>query len=331
MMAALPQAQDKMRRILTYAAAYADLIGSAWVRYEDHAKLNETAEAWKAEAERWRSIAQNRDGGTYVRVVAERNNWKDSAEGFLRDVNYYRNLVLRVGQLLGEEVKVCDDGVNCGEILVDKVPEVAQKTLFQYGEFAREVARLVGWGDMMGVDLKEVTAMVDDKIATNKRLREKLENAGDAIQRNLDLEKRVRELEGDVERYNRLWDEACEQLRRQNKQINNRNHLGHKLFGVGGKYSDVLTIGDDVVLDGMVWMDQRIRKLGAEVANLSLACESRDIVIADKNRHIQDLEAESTRLVGIITEAAAIVGACARDPKGTLVQACQSLRNRLKK
>lgn len=50
--------------------------------------------------------------------------WVESFAASQRDVTYYRNLVVRCGELLGGDVYVADDGSVTDEVLVDKVPEV---------------------------------------------------------------------------------------------------------------------------------------------------------------------------------------------------------------
>lgn len=55
--------------------------------------------------------------------------WRDTAKYHLRNEEYYRGLVARVGEMLGEEAYVSDDGSRQQEVLCAKVPELVQKRL----------------------------------------------------------------------------------------------------------------------------------------------------------------------------------------------------------
>lgn len=52
--------------------------------------------------------------------------WMDSAADFSRGVEYYRGLVTRCGNALGDAARTCDDGSKSEDILCAKVPELVE-------------------------------------------------------------------------------------------------------------------------------------------------------------------------------------------------------------
>lgn len=53
--------------------------------------------------------------------------WIDSAAMFQRNSDYYRGLVVEIGELFGEEAKTSDDGSVQDGVLCAKVPELVKK------------------------------------------------------------------------------------------------------------------------------------------------------------------------------------------------------------
>lgn len=57
--------------------------------------------------------------------------WYETAARHCRNEEYYRNLVIEIGKMLGEEAYVSDDGRRQDDILCAKVPELVRKRLTQ--------------------------------------------------------------------------------------------------------------------------------------------------------------------------------------------------------
>lgn len=62
-------------------------------------------------------------------AIAERNNWVESAMMFSRNEDYYRGLVVKIGEMLGPEAYVSDDGSVQQDVLCAKVPELVAARL----------------------------------------------------------------------------------------------------------------------------------------------------------------------------------------------------------
>jgi hypothetical protein len=73
-----------------------------------------------------------KDGGKAYLVIelhqlkAERDAWIDTAAQFQRNVDYYRELVVRCGKAIGIEAYLQDDGGMSDDVLCDKVPELVE-------------------------------------------------------------------------------------------------------------------------------------------------------------------------------------------------------------
>lgn len=52
--------------------------------------------------------------------------WMDTAAQAQRNCDYYRGLVVRCGEALGEAAKTCDDGGKSEDVLCAKVPELVE-------------------------------------------------------------------------------------------------------------------------------------------------------------------------------------------------------------
>lgn len=66
-------------------------------------------------------------------------NWVESARQFARNADYYRSLVVQIGELFGEEAKTSDDGSVQHDVLCAKVPELV-RTLKKQFEFQEDNA-----------------------------------------------------------------------------------------------------------------------------------------------------------------------------------------------
>lgn len=96
----------------------------------------ERAARLKAEAER-EAYKQDRD-----LCAMQRHNWEKSAAQFCTGMEYYRGIVIQIGELLGPEAKTCDDGSIAPDVLCAKVAEVAKARLERLAAAEAEVKRL---------------------------------------------------------------------------------------------------------------------------------------------------------------------------------------------
>lgn len=86
---------------------------------------------WTGEA---RVIAELCNGdieATTARIAA----WMETAADTQRDVDYYRSLVERCGEAIGEKAYTQDDGGIVPDVLCAKVPELVEEIVKACGEF----------------------------------------------------------------------------------------------------------------------------------------------------------------------------------------------------
>lgn len=57
------------------------------------------------------------------------SNWKDTAAQMCSNMEYYRGLVEKIGNMLGEEAYISDDGSRQQDVLCAKVPELVAQRL----------------------------------------------------------------------------------------------------------------------------------------------------------------------------------------------------------
>lgn len=57
--------------------------------------------------------------------ATQENVWRDTAAQFSRDRDYYRGLVVRIGDAIGDEAYIADDGTRVEDVLCEKVPDLA--------------------------------------------------------------------------------------------------------------------------------------------------------------------------------------------------------------
>jgi hypothetical protein len=60
----------------------------------------------------------------FDQAVRERDFWYDTALGLCNDCGYYRDMLVTIGELFGQEARIADDGTDMNEVLVAKVPEL---------------------------------------------------------------------------------------------------------------------------------------------------------------------------------------------------------------
>ena len=54
------------------------------------------------------------------------SGWEETAMQYARNAEYYRSLVIRIGECFGQEAKISDDGSVQNGILCAKVPELVE-------------------------------------------------------------------------------------------------------------------------------------------------------------------------------------------------------------
>uniref|UniRef100_A0A6M3LNS0 Uncharacterized protein n=1 Tax=viral metagenome TaxID=1070528 RepID=A0A6M3LNS0_9ZZZZ len=64
----------------------------------------------------------------------ERDNWKDTAEQFLRNQVYYAGLLDKIAESLGPEVFISDDGSVQDTVLRAKIPQLVEELRQQVEE-----------------------------------------------------------------------------------------------------------------------------------------------------------------------------------------------------
>lgn len=77
--------------------------------------------------------------GTVEQAIAERNGWADSAAQFSRNEDYYRGLVVKIGEMIGDAAFTDDAGQLHDTVLCAKVPElvaemIAKRTRPMFGD-----------------------------------------------------------------------------------------------------------------------------------------------------------------------------------------------------
>lgn len=61
-----------------------------------------------------------------ARKLSEVSNWEESARLSLKGLEYYRGLVVKIGELFGDAAKTADDGGVHEGVLCAKVPELVE-------------------------------------------------------------------------------------------------------------------------------------------------------------------------------------------------------------
>lgn len=82
----------------------------------------EKAEARLAQAEIWIAAAKEEIAVTRRSLDA----WMESAAQACRNTNFYRDIVVKIGKMLGEAAYISDDGSRRQEVITLKVPELVK-------------------------------------------------------------------------------------------------------------------------------------------------------------------------------------------------------------
>lgn len=54
-------------------------------------------------------------------------NWEESAAHFHEGMKYYRDLLIQIGEIIGEQAYISDDGSRQQDVLCAKLPELIKK------------------------------------------------------------------------------------------------------------------------------------------------------------------------------------------------------------
>lgn len=79
------------------------------------------------------STAQNEDNVVNV-VLPFVMSWVDMARNFSMSSEFYRDLLVKTGNMLGPEARRSDDGSMQQDVLVTKVPEMVEQLLRNHPE-----------------------------------------------------------------------------------------------------------------------------------------------------------------------------------------------------
>lgn len=60
-------------------------------------------------------------------LLRQRNGWKESAAHFAKGMEYYRGLLDEIGNAIGEQAFICDDGGRSEGVLRAKLPELVRQ------------------------------------------------------------------------------------------------------------------------------------------------------------------------------------------------------------
>jgi hypothetical protein len=72
-----------------------------------------------------------------IELRRERDAWEETAARNCRDAEYYRSLVVLIGQMLGPSAYVSDDGSVQTSVLCAKVPELVRGLVQRFNTFVR--------------------------------------------------------------------------------------------------------------------------------------------------------------------------------------------------
>ena len=64
---------------------------------------------------------------TLEQAIAQRNAWCDTAAQHLKNEDYYRGLVIKIGAMLGPDAYISDDGSVQDSVLCAKVPDLVAR------------------------------------------------------------------------------------------------------------------------------------------------------------------------------------------------------------
>lgn len=104
-----------------------------------------------------------------AKVVYERDSWERTAKGFHGGLNYYRGLLVQIGEMLGPDAKTQDDGGVVPDVLVAKVLELVQKSVADLAAAKAEASKLADDIDLMRDDFKRIQARIGEQYGRNPK------------------------------------------------------------------------------------------------------------------------------------------------------------------
>ena len=63
------------------------------------------------------------------RANIQLTNWEESASQQARNTEFYRSIIVQIGNMFGDAAKIADDGSVMGDVLALKVPELVAKLI----------------------------------------------------------------------------------------------------------------------------------------------------------------------------------------------------------
>jgi len=113
---------------------------------------------------------------TLAEAVAKRiATWIDESARTRQDCNYYRGLVVRCGNALGEVAHICDSGSRSEDVLCAKVPELVEALSNEFSRLDAMWQGLVKERDALKVKVEELEAQHKDCLEQKEALRERCE------------------------------------------------------------------------------------------------------------------------------------------------------------
>lgn len=121
-------------------------------------------------------------------LLAERDNWAETARQHHKNEEYYRGLVVRIGEAIGPQSYVSDDGSIQMEVLCAKVPELVEARLAEIDGLQTRMAE--GFSAREG-QVENGAKMIAELKAGNAKLRREAESQEERID---SLQRRVKQL-----------------------------------------------------------------------------------------------------------------------------------------
>ena len=109
---------------------------------------------WRLDGNRWRSSDDwwfplaTREGDFISRIAElqrERDGFEQLARSYANNADYYRRLVVQIGETLGPSAYVADDGSVTADVLCAKVPEIVVSLKRERDEARRQLETAKEW------------------------------------------------------------------------------------------------------------------------------------------------------------------------------------------
>lgn len=118
--------------------------------------------------------------------------WEESAKQFSRDVDFYRSIVTRIGELYGDAAKRRDDGTMSQDVLALAVPELVETSVKQFRLLASFVgSKATSHTEIVSDTAAEIRALRTSLEAERQRTLEAERKLGEERQRHIDAEREL--------------------------------------------------------------------------------------------------------------------------------------------